>query len=633
MGGTGQKRLGAAALSLLAVGFVAAAVLSDRLLAGLRLDLTENRLYTLSEGTRNVLAGLDEPINLYFFFSEEATRDLPTIRNHADRVREMLDEFEARADGALRVTELDPEPFSEAEDRAAAFGLSGAALGPRGETVYFGLAGTNSVGDQAAIPFFDPANEALLEYDLAKLVYTLEHPDLPVVGLISGLEMGGGFDPMAQRMREDWVTLEQARQLFEVRELEPGEPVGDDVDVLWVVHPKALDDAALYAIDQYVLGGGHALVFVDPFAEIDQPGGIEGMQMPGGRSSTLGPLFDAWGLRYDPNRFVADATYALQVGGGMGARPVRHLGIIGPRGEAFASDDVLTAQLGSVNLAYAGWFELADDASVTLEPLIETSELAMPMDAARAAFLPDPSALQQEFEPTGQRYVLAARISGSVATAFPDGRPETGADMEPDGEAQADAEAPAPHRARSDGSIDVIVVADADLLADRLWVQMQSFFGQRIPSPFANNGDLLINALDQLAGSEDLIDIRGRAVYSRPFERVEALRRDADQRLSRTLARLETELRETEARLAELQAARDDQSALILSPEQEAELERFRDERLRIRQELRQVRRDSERAIEELGAALRVINIGLVPLLLTLGALALVWLRRRRRRT
>ncbi|MEO8444016.1 MAG: GldG family protein, partial [Gammaproteobacteria bacterium] len=343
-----------AGLATLAVIFLVGVTLLS-LLPGLRVDLTGNRLYTLSDGTRKIIGSIPEPVNVYLFFSDKATADVPQLRTYAGRVREMLEEFASRSGGKLRLTVIDPLPFSEEEDRASGFGLRPINLPNNADPVYFGIAATNSVGDQQIIPFLDPAKESFLEYDLAKLVYTLANPKKAIVGLLSSLPMTAGFDPMTQQIREPWVISDQLRQLFDLRVLQPGmAKIDDEIKVLMLVHPKNLPDQTLYAIDQFILRGGRALLFVDPYAEIDQG---EPMDPTGGggssKASDLGKLLRAWGVSIDTENFVGDDRYALTVGG-MNAQPVRHLGIIGVNQESMSQDDVITSGLNLVNLAFAG---------------------------------------------------------------------------------------------------------------------------------------------------------------------------------------------------------------------------------------------------------------------------------------
>jgi ABC-type uncharacterized transport system involved in gliding motility auxiliary subunit len=622
-----RERIGYSTLVVLFAVFIAAVAASNLLLRGWRIDLTANQLYTLSPGTKKLLAGIQEPINLYLFFSTQATQNLPSLRAYANRVTETLEQFSAEApEGKLVLHVVDPVPFSEEEDRAEQYGLQAANVGQAGEGVYFGLAGTNSVGTTDTIPFFqpDPAKEAFLEYDLAKLVYNLANTKKTVVGLLSGAPIAGGFDPLTQQPSQPWVIVEQARQLFDVRTLQPSTlKIDDDVNVLWIVHPTMLDDSTLYAIDQFVLRGGRALIFVDPVAEIlaqqqqQDPGG-------GGASSNLERLFGAWGVRFSPTEVVADNRYALSIGGR--GRPLRHIGLIGLDMQAMSQDDPISSGIGSVNLGLAGHFSLAEGATTHLTPLLRSSMEAETLPAERFQFLPDPGELLNDFKATGEQYVLAARLDGAFKTAFPDGPPSA-----PDREAPVDETLKAAHRASAENA-NVVLVGDVDMLSDRLWVQVQNFLGQRLMTAFANNGDFVINALDNLSGSSDLIGLKSRATYTRPFTTVEALRAEADASFRATEQQLQAELAETERKLGELQSARgNDSGSLLMSPEQQAEVQRFLDEQLRIRQELRAVRRNLDRDIENLGTTLKIVNIAVVPILLTVVALLVVAVKRRRK--
>jgi ABC-type uncharacterized transport system involved in gliding motility auxiliary subunit len=617
-----RQRIGYSTLVLMLLAFIVAVMASNVLLRGFRLDLTKNQLYTLSPGTRKVLQKIDEPINLYLFFSNQETQSLPALRAYANRVTETLEEFAAHApEGKLVLHVVDPLPFSEDEDRAEQFGLQAANVG--GKNVYFGLAGSNSVGTTDTIPFFDPepSKEALLEYDLAKLVYNLANPKKTVVGLLSGAPIGGSFDPQTQQPTQPWVIVEQARQLFELRMLpESTLKIDDDINVLWVVHPAMLDDATQYALDQFVLRGGRALIFVDPLAE------ILGSQEPGGfapaPSSNLERLFKAWGVEFAPGDVVADNRYGLSIR--MGQRPTRHVGLLGLDMDAMTQDDPITSGLGSVNVGLAGYLKLADGAATKLTPLLKSSAEAETLPAARFQFLPDPSELLNGFKATGTQYVIAARLEGPLKTAFPDGPPSA-----PDRDKPVDETLKAAHRASAESS-NLVLVADVDILSDRLWVQVQNFLGQRLVNAFANNGDFVINALDNLSGSADLIGLKSRATYTRPFTTVEKLRRDADARFRQTEQELQGQLSETERKLGELQAARNDKSSMLMNAEQQAEIQRFLDEQVRIRQELRAVRRNLDQDIDDLGTRLKIINTATVPLLLTALALLVVFIKRRR---
>jgi len=630
-----QRNISTSSLLLLTLAFVAAIIVSNQLFSGWRIDLTENRLYTLSDGTERILENLDEPINLYFYYSDKASQDVPTIRSYANRVREMLNEFRRAADGNINLNVIDPLPFSEDEDRAAQFGLQGIGLAGSPDPVYMGLAGTDSIDNEEVIPFFQPDKEQFLEYDIAKLVSTLANPQRKVIGLISGAPMSGDFDPQTQQMLPAWVIYEQVQQLFEVRSLGTEiDAIDDEVGMLWIVQPKNLSNSMLYAIDQFILKGGNAMIFVDPLAEADPAPPIQGMPSgmpPQGQSSDLPTLFAAWGLQFSPNDVVADAQRALSVSAGSGGRPVRHPGLLGLTEAEFNSDDIITADLNTINVGLAGHFSVAEGGAARIEPLLRTSSASGILASSRFSFLPDPSALLNGFVPDGEAYVIAARVSGALPSAFPDGPPATEVTTEDDSEAVEPVEPDATgHVAQAADSVNLIVVADVDILSDRFWVQQQNFFGQRISNAFASNGTFVVNALESLLGSAELIGVRSRATFSRPFTRVEELRVKAEAQYRETEQRLQSELTETERRLGELQTSREDTGNVLMTPEQQAEIGRFIDRRSEIRKDLRAVQRDLDKNIEQLGTVLKIINTALVPVLLTIFVLIAGWRRNRR---
>ncbi|MFC0710963.1 GldG family protein [Azorhizophilus paspali] len=600
-------------LLLIAAAFLAFNVLSSQLPGNARLDLTEQKLYTLSAGTERILAGLEQPLDLYFFYSDQATRELAPLRNYARRVEEMLKAYERVANGKLRLHIVDPEPFSEDEDRAAEFGLQAVPLNQGDEQVYFGLAGRNAAGNTQAIPFFPLDQEEFLEYEISRLVQGLTHARLPVVGVLSGLQLNGGFDMLAGQPTAPWMVLEEIRQLFRIESLEPGvDQIPEEVSVLLLVHPKQLPEQTLYAIDQFVMRGGKLLAFVDPLSEIDSGMSLSG-EMGAGRASDLEPLFKTWGVRLRPAEVLGDGVYAMAVSIGQGQRAVRHPTWLNLPPEALDQQDVTTAGLESLIVASAGILDPLEGASTRFVPLIQSSTHAMPLDAERVAAVDDdPQSLYADLQPTGERYTIAARVDGPARSAYPDGI-----------EGRKDS-------IKSADNINLILVADSDLLSDRMWVRIQDFFGQRIPQPFADNASFAINALDNLAGSDALIEVRSRGRFSRPFEVVEALQREAEARFREKENVLQQRLEQTERQLAALQQGEEPGKALELNPEQQATVQQFLQEKLRIRKELREVRYQFNADIEALGRTLKFLNIALVPMLLTLGALA-VWLWRRRR--
>lgn len=618
-----RKAMGGGAIAALALLFIALTVLSGLLLRGARLDLTENRLYTLSSGTLNIVRTLPEPVTLTLFYSAQGATDLPQIRTYATRVRELLEELASRSDGKLRLSVVDPQPFSEDEDRASELGIRSVPLGGAGGQLWLGLAGSNSTDGKAVIPFLDPAKEPFLEYDIAKLVQQLGAARKPVVGWLSELPMQGGFDPMAGQPSDPWLVLSQAQELFDVRLLEANLTQLDPaIEVLVLVHPKTLTPAARFAIDQFALRGGRILLFVDPLAEGDNSAAEPGNPLAafgGERASKLDDLLAAWGVQFDRANAVGDLNYGITVSMQPGAPPARHIGILGLDQTALSADDVTTATLGSINLASSGFVAPAEGARTRFEPLLQTSVDAAPIPAQRFEMLMDPDTLRDGFKAGGQRLALAARVTGEVRTAFADG-PPAGAVLPAGTTALSESQQP----------LNLIVVADTDLLSDFLWVRQQNFFGQRVAQAWANNGDFVWNAIDNLAGSGDLISLRGRASFRRPFERVDALRREADDRFRAKEIELEQELEATEQTLTQLQAQGGEQAGLLISPEQQAEIERFEGQKLRIRRELREVRRGLDEEIEALGARLKLLNIVIAPLLFAGVAMLMAWWRRRR---
>jgi ABC-type uncharacterized transport system involved in gliding motility auxiliary subunit len=606
-------------LALLAIAFVALVFLDSLLFRGARVDLTANRLYTLSPGTEHILANNREPIRLQLFASDRAMRDLPALRTYVQRVRELLQEIAAKSHATITLETVDPLPYSDAEDRAAGYGLQALPIGAEGESVYFGLVGTNAHNGQSVAPFFDPSKEVFLEYDIAKLIASLSVQHKPVIALLSSLPTGPTFDPASGQVKEGWTIDSELSRLYEMRRLQPNlTSIGDDVDVLILIHPRDLSDDAQYAIDQFVLRGGRLLAFVDPLAESDPLAQNPPRVAPGGEltpevSSSLGRLSRAWGVVLDPHRIVRDAQYALQIQADPRAQAIVNPAIIGLPREAMNQNDIVSAQLDTVNVSTAGAIELAPNSPMTLQPLARSSTQADLVDADRVRLQPDPKHIAEGFRATGKSYVLAARLIGKPASAFPE---------------RSDAK----HIAVARGSVNVILVADTDLLTDRLWVSAQNFFGRKLLNAFAKNGDFVANAVDNLIGSSDLIAVRTRPGFNRPFTRVEELKRRADQRLRGKQDELQEQLKTMEARLAELQPAKSDKGAQPPSAAQSAEIRTFQQQRQRIRTELRDVRLQLDASIRELGTRLKLIDILGVPLLLTLAALGISWWRRRPQR-
>ena len=616
-------------------------------------DLTQGRLYSLSKGTRQLLANLKEPVTLRFYFSSRLGQQVPSYASYAAHVRELLERYANLAGGKIRLEGYNPEPFSDAEDRAVSFGLQGVPLGSGDEAVYFGLAGTNSTDDQQTIPFFQPDRERFLEYDVTKLVANLANPKKKVIGLVSSLPMAGAFgNPMmGQGSVPPWVVLTEMRQQFTVRELgENPDEIGKDIDVLMIVHPKNLSEKAQFAIDQYVLAGGRALVFVDPNAESDS--GPSPMMMTGAGSSDLKRLLGAWGVELVPGKVAGDRRLATRVQAAVNGRTqtIDYVAWLSLDQEGINHDDAATTDISSLLFATPGILERTKDASTSFTPLVETSNQATEIDADKVRIFPDFVALLADYKPAGHTLTLAARIQGNVKTAFPDGLPaNTKDESKKDESKKSEAKTTEPAKTAAGDQnkstepkaswlkesvkpINVIVVADVDMLNDRYWVRKQDFFGQQLVQPTAGNGDFVVNALDNLSGSDALIGLRGRGLSARPFELVQKLRAEADARYLKQAQDLEDRLKDTQKKIAALQKEGDSSQHQILSAEQKKEMEKFRADLLTTRKSLRDVQRALRVNIERLGTELKFINIALIPIAIGILAIVVAVVRASRRR-
>ncbi|HEY1615311.1 MAG TPA: Gldg family protein [Rhizomicrobium sp.] len=623
-----------AAIVFAAVIFVGLNIAADATFTTERLDLTENGLYTLSPGTKHTLDALVEPVTLKFYYSKKVAAQYPQIVAYAKRVRDLLSEYAARSHGKLILQEVDVEPFTPAEDEASGAGLSGAPT-DSGDFVYFGVVGTNTIDGRQVIPFFTQERESYLEYDLTSLVYKLATPKKPVIGIISSIPLqagAGGMAAMMQGQAQPFMAYEELSQSYSTKMLEPNfNRIPADVSVLMIVHPMALGQPQLYAIDQFVLGGGHALVFVDPNSEI--AGASQGMGPSGPSSSDLKTLFKAWGVGFDRNKVVLDRELAQSVQTSADPHnPVVRFPLwlhLGP--QDFETGDQVTANLQALNVASVGALLPLKGATTKFEPLIRSSNQASLMDALEAKMNPRPEDLITQVNPSGERYTIAARISGPANTAFPSGPPvpqaEPGATSKP--------AATGPQLKMSKGPINVIVMADTDLFDDRFWVHVENIYGRRIASPFADNAAFVLNAIENLTGSNDLISLRTRATNNRPFVVVQKLQAQAQARYQQTADALKQRLTDTENRLHALEqgsgATTPGSHSTMLTAEQQREIESFKRELSSTRSQLRGVQSDLRKDIDALGSILAFINIALVPLLVAGFALVLAYLRRRRR--
>ena len=627
-------------LLLAAVLYVAVNTLFNVSAPELRLDVTEDDLFTLGEGTEAILARIDEPIELHFFLSGHLAREVPAYASYGLRVRELLGEIEAASAGKVILREHDPKPFSRGEELAVSFGVQGVPVESGGDLAYFGLAGTNLVDDTETVPFFQPEREMLLEYDIARMIHALSDPEPTVVGVMGSLPVMGDMHAQAQGgVLLPWAIVRHLKDGFDTIHLpESIDDLPASVDVMMVVHPRAMTDRAIYALEQFLFRGGRALLFVDPRAESDTSVGPDAASSSTGG---LGPLFEAWGIEVPDRRLVGDRSMALTINAGTAARPVpaEFLVWLGASAEYLAQDDPVTARLPALNLASAGSIVQAESSPLHLEPLIVSSRDSAPIDVdAVRGMRPDVLGLLDRFRPDGDVHVLGARLTGEVATAFADGPPPRAV---PKSAAELSANPDPPQLMRSRRPINVILVADADLLEDRFWLRKRQFFGREVEEAIAGNADFVVNALGNLAGSDALLKLRSRGVSQRPFERIRALERDAENRFREKERELQDKLRETQEKIAGLEGVRSTEDTLTgerrvvvsLTDAQRAEVEALRGQMLSIRGQLHAVRRSLREDVESLEAWLQFANIGLVPIALSGVAIlvGLVRIARRRR--
>ena len=628
--------------------FVSINIISNLMFRSARLDLTATNQYTLSEGTKNILDSIEEPVRLQFFFSAEMAANYPQIRIYGDRVRDLLLEYASRSGGRLQLEIVDPKPFTEEEDQAVAEGIT-AIPTDTGESLYFGLVGTNAVDGREVISYFAPEREAFLEYDLTEVIFNLVRIEKPVLGILSTLPLDvgpGGMMAAMQGQSQPFLIYEQLQASFDVRMVEPdADRIDPEITALMVVHPAELTAQTRYAIDQFVLRGGRALVFVDPLSELASTTGPMGQPVGPQSRSELEDLFEAWGVTFDAGQVVGDLGQALRVQtGASSGRPFSDYVVwLGLQKENMNGSDLVSADLNLLQLASAGHLAQKEGASTKFTALMQSTSRSMLYDSETVRQNVDPDELLLSFEPTPQRYTFAARVNGSFSSAFPDGPPaeELNEDSlevpDPLDEAENEASSePLPeHLSESSAETSLILFADTDLLDDRFWVQTQNFLGQRIVIPTADNGVFVINAIESLMGSNDLISLRSRGRDDRPLEVINQIRQRAESQFLREQERLELQLQQTEQRLLDLQTqgqdSEDATAALILSEEEEQEIDRFQSLLLDTRKELRSVQRNLRADVEDLQTRVRFVNIALMPFLVAIFALLVASARRRSR--
>jgi ABC-type uncharacterized transport system involved in gliding motility auxiliary subunit len=624
-----------------------------------RADLTEDGLFTISPSTRKVLSSIDEPVTMKVYYTKALGEQAPAYGQHFQRVRTLLERYRDMSGGKLRLSFINPQAFSDAEDRAVGSGLKGIRLNSEGDMAYFGLVATNTTDHVERIDFFAPERERFLEYDLTKLVNALSRPKKKVVGLITGLPLEGApANPMTGgRPQPAWAILGQIREFFELKTLQQdAKEIPAEIDTLMLVQPNGLTPEAALAIDQFALKGGRILAFVDPVPEIGRVF-ARGQQVP--PITEMGKLLDGWGIKLDRSKVAADIAQArrVQFGGrdGQQASVTEYVVWLQLDKRAIDANESVAAMVERVNSASMGALSVAEGSSLRLQPILQTTERGSIVDADKVSLSPDPLGLLRGYQPGGQRLVLAARFNGDVKTAFPNGieppkpeakdgekkdeaaKPDVSKATEKkdgenkDGEQKAAEAKPQPTGTPPplvNGKLNAIVIADSDLLHDQFWLDERDFLGQRIQIPLAHNAVLVMNALENLTGGEALRDLRGRGVKQRPFTVVDEIKRDAEKQFREKEQQLQARLKQTQEKLEGIQQKGEGGNVILTDKDRET-IEKFKADMLATRRELRDVKLALNQDIDRLGTTLKFINIAAVPLLIGLGAIGLAIFRRR----
>ncbi len=572
----------------------------------LRADFTENRLYTLSEGTRAILAKLDQPCTMKFYFSKQDKNTPVFLRNYAAQVADVLKEYQRAAKGKIILEQHDVAPDSDAEEWAQRYGLEPQGAGRGGLPVYFGLVVVPAAGREAVLPMFSPLHEDSLEYDITRLVTRAVWPRKPVIGVMTGLgDVLGGPGG-----KKGWVAFEELKKDYALEAVAPeAEKIPDEVAALIVIHPKDLPEATLLALDRFVLRGGRLVVCVDPLSELEHSMAAAGQEAKRGKPgpSNLGALFDAWGVAFDPALTTVDDRAVTVLRAQNGAQE-KNPAFLSLKRENMAQGEVLAARLSMVMLPYAGAFGGDVKEGLAFAPLMRTSGDASSSVASQTILYGGLAAVRAQAKPDGRARTVAAKLTGLFKTAFPE------------------------KEGLKEGRSAVFLFADADFLYDSFCVAPLNVLGNTVYRPINENLVLFANVLEQAAGLPELAGIRTRGTFSRPFTRVDALEQRAAQEWQKKEQELSAKLQAAQQKLAELQRQKQGDDRFILSPEQQKQIEAFKAERARTAAELKDVRRNLNRSVEALGLRLKVVNILAVPALVALAGL-LYGLRRRCRRS
>ena len=581
-------------------------IIMFKILVNKKIDLTTDKLYTVSENTKSIIKNLSEPINIKLFFSNSLSKELSQIRDYEKRVRELLMSYKKISNKNIIIEIIDPRPFTDQEDLANVYGIQGLQLNEEGERFYFGAVFSNSVDDTTVIPFFELDREQFLEYDLTKTIYNLANTTKPNIGLISGLPLVGRVNNSqgnAQYERPFFIyqTLSEFFNVIDLS-LEVSE-IPQNVDQLLIVHPKNLSDETLYAIDQFVMTGKGVTIFTDPFSEFDN-----NLSKPESEkdfsNSNLSRLFKSWGFDMKPGMVIGDIVNGRKVslGPSNDQKIVTYVLWLAIQQNLLSNTDIITSNLDYIFLKSAGSIEnLNTNSSLVIEPLIRTSKESMLIERYKMQFRADPEQLLKDFESQDKSYIIGARIKGELDSAFT---------MEDIKKIELDTK----QHINNIKDANIILFADTDLLSDNTWISEQDMFGRNSITPIADNGRMVVNSIESMSGGRNLIGLRGRGSSNRPFLVIEDLQKKAELSFREKQISLQNELQGTEDKLKEIQSNQLNSSENKTS-EQNKAIEEFQRKILSIRKQLRDVQRQLNADIERLENNIKVLNIWTMPLI------------------
>jgi ABC-type uncharacterized transport system involved in gliding motility auxiliary subunit len=594
-----------------------------------RVDLTAEKAFTLSQGTKKILSKLDSRVTIRFYCTQGDTAMPPALRTYAQHVEDLLGEYKQAAKGKIVIKKLDPKPDSDAEDSARLDGVEGQATSPfGGEKIYLGLV-VSMLDEKVAVPWLPPDRERLLEYDISRSIARVVNPTPPTLGVMSALPIfGSAPNPMMQQMgqtaSEPWAFLSEIKKDFTVKEVPmTAGKIDDDIQVLLVIHPRDISDTTQYALDQFVLRGGKLLAFLDPHAYFDQK--HDQMAQVLGESSgqsSLDKLLKAWGLDMDINKVVADMTFAGHNPQSGALMPT----VLLVNKDGINNEDVVTSQIDNLVFPFAGAFTGSPAPGLKETVLVHSSKQSELVDGMTAGIAADQ--IVKDFKPTDKDYALAVRLTGKFKTAFPDGPPKPAKTDEKD-KAKPETTEPQLKESKTDGV--VILVSDTDMLNDNVCVQVREFLGYRMVQPMNGNLNLVQSFVEQLSGDSDLISLRSRASLNRPFTRLKEMEAKAGQQYEAKIKEIEADQQETQRKMSEEPASQagNDQK-FILSPQKQKEVADYQQRLNKDMKDLREVRKQLAKETDSLEFWTKVANIGAMPALVAVTGIVLALVKRKR---